>query len=498
MTRKEYLKRKVLEHLIGPTGSIILHILIIYAAVHFIVFDTRETTSEVEAEIMEIQEVDLDEILEEIEPEFEPPDVDVDIEMPDMDVDVDMEPDPQDFAQDQPDVDFAALDVMQVDSPLTMQGLFSGRDSAGRAELLNRYGGRWGEATAAAVVKALQWLKDNQQEDGSWRTAMTGQSDLNHRIGITGLGLLAFLAHGETPGSEEYGRTVEAAIRYLVENQNDEGEFIDPGIKPEGAYSHAIATYAIAEAFALSRIPRLRDPMERGVEAILQGRNSPGMWGYGYDSISNEPINTSVSVWQLQALKAAELAGAANPDLQSVTEEALEVLLGRQAEDGEFFYRGVERVQDVRRPDHGLTAAAVLTFQLYGLANTSQARTGMNVLRDARVEWNRPEQWPMSRWYYVTQVKFQQGGSTWEDWNNRFAPEFVRSQNDDGSWDSPAQRDANVDIPFGYEDRFGPAFSTAMAALTLQVYYRILPTFAVVEEPEEEEEDDDDVVIQII
>ena len=484
-----------MEHLIGPTGSVLLHIFILYAAVHFIVFDTRESTPEIEAMIMDIQEVDLDDLFDEIEPEFEPLEFDLDFDMPDMDVDVDVPPDPQDFAQDQPEIDFAALDVMQVDSPLTMQGLFAGRNEAGRSALLNRYGGRWGEATEAAVIRALRWLKENQEEDGSWRT-QTGPRDRNHRTGVTGLGLLAFLAHGETPASKEYGRTVHRAIRYLVDNQNDRGEFLDPSIKPEGAYCHAIATYAIAEAYALTRIPQLRDPMERGVEVILKGRNARAMWGYGYDNISNEPINTSVSVWQLQALKAAELAGAPNPDLNRVVQEALEMLLNRQADDGEFFYRGVEGVQSARRPDHGLTAAAVLTFQLYGMGNRSEARRGMDVLRAAEVNWDRPSQWAMSRWYYVTQVKFQQGRSVWEDWNNRFAPAFVRNQNQDGSWTSPAREGSN--IPFGVETRFGPAFSTAMAALTLQVYYRILPTFAVVEEAPVEEEPEDEVIIQII
>ncbi len=96
----------------------------------------------------------------------------------------------------------------------------------------------------------------------------------------------------------------------------------------------------------------------------------------------------------------------------------------------------------------------------------------------------------------MTQVKFQQGGGTWDSWNNQFAPVFINNQNRDGSWTSPARSGAN--IPFGFEHFFGPAFSTAMSALTLQVYYRILPTFAVVEEQEPDEDDVEDVIIQII
>lgn len=495
MSRKEFLKRKILEHLIGPTGSILLHILIIYLAVHFIVFESREGTAEIEVTMMEITEFDIEELFDDFEPEFEPPEFDLDFDMPDMDVDMDTPPDVEDFSQDVADMDFAALDVMQVESPLIMQGLFSGRTAEGRAALLRQHGGRWGAQTEAAVIRALQWLRDNQHADGSWRTDDGGD---RFRVGITGLGLMAFLAHGETPASREYGHTVESAIRFLVDNQNERGEFIDPSIRAEGEYSHAIATYAIAEAYALSRIPRLRDPMEAGIRRIIEGRNAEGMWGYEYASISREPINTSVSVWQMQALKAAQLAGSTHPDLQRVTEEVLQVLLTRQAEDGEFFYRGVTVVQSDRRPDHGLTSAAVLTFQLYGMGRHPVARRGMDALRDARIDWERPEQWTMKRWYYVTQVKFQQGRSVWENWNNRMAPTLIHNQNEDGSWLSPARRGSG--IPFGVEDRFGHAFGTALGAITLQVYYRILPTFGVVEQAPVEEDDEmtSDVIIQII
>ncbi len=499
MSRKEYLKRKLLEHLIGPTGSILLHILIVYLAVHFIVFETREGTAEIEVTMMEVTEFDLDDLFEEFEPEFEPPEFDLDFEMPDvMDVEMDAPADLEDFSQDVADMDFAALDVMQVDSPLVMQGLFSGRSSEGRAALLRQHGGRWGAQTEQAVIRALQWLKNNQEADGSWSTNMSGSTDAQHRVAITGLGLLAFLAHGETPASREYGQTIEKAIRYLVDAQNEKGEFIDPSIRPHGAYVQAVATYALSEAYGLTRIPSLRDPMEKGVSVILDGQNADGLWGYGYLGLADEPINTSVSVWQMQAMKAAQIAGYSSPRFNEAIERGLERMLLRQAEDGEWFYRGVERVQEARRPDHGLTAAAVLTLQLFEHGNSRQARDGIAVLRNARIEWNRPEQWPMSRWYYVTQVKFQQGNrDEWRRWNDQFAPQFIHNQRDDGRFVSPAVRGA--DIPFGFEDRFGDAFSTAMSALTLQVYYRILPTFGRVEQPPEEEETTtSDVIIQII
>ncbi len=482
MTRKEYLKKKLLEHLIGPTGSIILHIGIIYAAVHFIVFDTRETSSEVEAKIMEVQEVDLDEILEEIEPDFEPIDIDVDIDMPDMDVDVDVEPDPQDFAQDQPDVDFAALDVMQVDSPLTMQNLFAGRNQGGRAEMLRRFGGN--EQTEAAVRRALEWLRINQNDDGSWDHGSRAPA------AMTGLGLLTYLAHGETGSSEQYGNTVRRAIRWLINDMDEDGNFQGVGSGNAPVYAQAIAAYAVSEAYAMTRIPRLRDVMDKSIQVVIDGQQPNGGWDYDYEQGSRR--DTSISGFNIQGMKAAQLAGTGARGLEESMEKALEDLL--TVYNPETHHFGYSRMET---RNESMTALACLLFQLAGQPRARPVRDGVRAISDMRVNWDSAPAGAMYTWYYVTQAKFQTGGGTWETWNNTFAPAFVRNQNSDGSWTSPSGR-----LPRGTAHRevnYGPVYATTLAALSLQVYYRILPTFEVVEDtPEEEEDDEDEVVIQII
>ena len=42
---------------------------------------------------------------------------------------------------------------------------------------------------------------------------------------MAGLALLCYLAHGETPASPEFGKTVEKAMKYLVGVQNGSGSF---------------------------------------------------------------------------------------------------------------------------------------------------------------------------------------------------------------------------------------------------------------------------------
>jgi hypothetical protein len=482
MTRKEYLKKKLLEHLIGPTGSILFHILIIYLAVHFIVFDTRESTQEVEVQLVEMETVDLEDILEEIEPELEPLEFEMDLEMPDMDVEME-NPEVEDFTQEAPDMDFAALDVMQIDSPLTMVGLFSGRSSEGRAASLRRYGGRHGAATEAAVLRALEWLRINQNEDGSWNHGARAPA------AMTGLGLLTFLAHGETVSSERYGNTVRRALQFLQSQQKEDGNF--EGTGNHHVYGHGIATYAISEAYAMTRIPSLREVMDKAIQVMIDGQQPRGGWDYEFAQGTRR--DTSVSAFKIQAMKAASLAGSQARGLSRSMELAIEDLRTAYRPDlGSFGYT------NPGGQNEAMTAIGVLLFQLTGNAREPEVRAGTELVRTrASMNWDDSGPWALYRWYYITQVMFQTGGGVWNAWNNQFAPAFVSNQNQDGSWTSPSGRlEAGTS---GREVNYGPVYSTTFAALSLQVYYRILPTFAVVESPEEEEEDtSDDVVIQII
>ncbi len=483
MTRREYMRKKLMEHLVGPTGSIILHILIFAALIHLVVFETRQSEQEIEVTLMELQTVDLEELLEEIEPEIEPEELDVMIDAPSFDVEVDVAP-VEDFSQPEPDVDYAALNVMNMDSPLVLQGLFSGRTAAGRAARLKQYGGRWGELTEASVQKALEWLKKNQNPDGSWDHGARSPA------AMTGLGLLTFLAHGETVSSEKYGQTVEKAIRWLVNDMQPNGMFKGVGTGNGTVYAQAIAAYAMSEAYAMTRIPDIKPVMDKAIQVIIDGQQARGGWDYQYKKESRR--DTSIAGFNIQGLKAALLAGSSATGIKQTMDKSLEDLLTVfNPETGSFGYSSVQGRND------SMTALACLLFQLAGNPRAPEVRAGVTALRDVRCNWNDPPQGAMYTWYYMTQVMFQTGGSTWNSWNNMFAPQFVNNQNADGSWTSPSGR-----LPQGTPHRevnYGPVYSTTLAALSLQVYYRILPTFAVVEQPaEEEEKKTDDVIIEII
>jgi len=495
-------QRMVLDHLMGPTGSVIFHIVLVFLLVKFLVFEVMRPSHEVEAKIMEIEEVDLDEFDKELDELPDLPEVEEAV-VPEMET----PPEVEEISQEE---DLSRLDVLNTASPLVMRGLYSGRLSArSRRKLLDKYAGNIGELTEKAVMKALRWLKKVQKGDGSW--AAKGQD--KYTPGITGLGLLTFLAHGETTASEEFGRTVEKAMRYLMNVQHESGAFFDPsaknpppapGKKPSkwgpnmyAPYWHAMATYAVAEAYGLMRVPELKPVVEKAVKVIVDGQQPRGGWNYNYTTEARR--DTSIAGWQIQALKAASIGGSEIEGLSEAMARAVKDLLMHQSSsDGMFYYQSAENDRGRNLSNDRLrcnTGIAVLCLQLLGQGMSQETKKGLSSLRTSSCTWTGSNEswWPLYGWYYITQAKFHAGGAQWSSWNNKFAKILTSNQEPDGHWDAPSSGSDP-----GREDRFGPVYCTTFAALTLQVYYRFLPTYqakAVQVQDVTAEMADDDVVI---
>lgn len=474
---QHYKTKTLLEHLVGPTGSVIFHILLVIVAVRFMVFEQKEKPADIQVMLITPDAKDLEEFDKELEKLENLENIETDVPQ-DVQIDVDAPVTENVAPTEDVTTDLNALNVLaDVQSPLVMKGLLAGRSSGGRAMALGAYGGKYGKMTEEAVIKALEWLKRNQAADGSWGP---------NKEAMTGLGLLTFLAHGETTASEKYGPTVEKAIRFLVSKQKEGGEFVE--VNQPGSYAHAIATYAISEAYGLTRIPNLKTAMEKAAGVIVRGQQAGGLWDYFYKKEAR--WDTSVAGWQIQALKAAYIAGADVPGLKEAMEKSVIGLENAQSpETGRFGYSSRGAGSD------GVTAVGTLCLQLLGKSKNQSVKMGLNAMNGFSCDWQQPPAWPMYAWYYITQAKFHSGGQDWTLWNSKFAPEIAKNQNEDGSWTSAG---ANLkEGGHGQETNLGPVYSTTLAALTLQVYYRFLPTYKPIEH-EEEKKTTDDVSVEII
>lgn len=484
MEYKKHLRR-VRDHLWGPAGSLVLHVIIVLLLIKFLVFNSAVPSNEIEVRMSEMEVIEIEQINKVLD------DIEVVDDMENIDSPVvdEVPPEPVDADMSTPEFDMPSLEVeidFDFQGPLVLKGLFAGRSASGRERMLNEYAGKWKRYTEPAVIRALEWLKKNQVGDGDYKGSWGREND-GHlvRTAMAGLGLLAFLAHGETLDSENYGNTVDLAIQYLLKRQEEtrrDGAFC--ALSNQGVYAHGIAAYAMSEAYAMTRIPQLKESMDAAIRTIVEGQQAGGGWDYAY--LKGARRDTSVASWQIQALKAAYMAGSNVEGLdQSIRNAAQDLMRVYRNDKSDFLYAHNEGQFSSCSASIG-----ILCLQLAGYGKEDLVLQALRGQEEATCDWETGG-YSLYKWYYLTQAKFHAGGETWKRWNNEFAPAYVKQQHKDGHWEAPLK--AN-------DRRYGDAFATALGALTLQVYYRFLPTYMPIESQKIETglEPDEDIKVEII
>lgn len=498
--------RKIMDRLGGPMASLAINATIVIVLINVVVFRTLETGREVQVQVVENEQPpELEKELQKLD-ELPPDENLMTAETPDALPDSP----PDEFVNES--LDLAGLAVSEVKSPLVMQGLFAGRTEGARADRLKNFAGGYGEQVEAAVVRGLQWLAAQQTPEGFWgdvskynqtwhdRRWTSSMVNDQRATRLTALSLLAFLAHGETPQSAEFGGNVQSAIEYLLGQQNPVTGLFVPlaSSRPEksgedlGVYAHAQATYALAEAYALTRAPVLKRPVEKGIQVIIAGQLEDGAWGNWYEQ---QIADASATSWQIQALKAASAAGIQLEGLDVAMQKAAGGVGYLYKGEGIWYYRKGDLLKAPREGGPVMSGAMVLSLQLLGLQNDPMVLAGLRYMNDFGVtEWSKAWERPINKslpatyeWYYNTQAVFQRGGSRWTTWNQDFAPMLLSHQNPEGWW-----------LGIGQEPGEEQIYSTGLCTLALQVYYRILPTFQKAEPRAPRVTFDDDVVITIL
>ena len=460
----DYRKRQMIEHLMGPVISAVLHLVLVVLLIFFLVNPATVDDKPTEITMEEYTAKELDpKVQKELAKLEENNDVVPPVDRPVVDTENTAETGAGvgtgDFNENTANVDATEaglnMDVKATTTGLRIPGVYANRGKGGRGGLGGRPGGAT-VATEAAVLKALRWLKDHQKPDGSWSDSQP--------VAMGGLGLLTFLAHGETQDSKEFGGTVTRAMQYLANWL--EATKANPN---ENSYIHGIATYAIAEAYGMTKLPNLKPAMEIGIAKIVQGQQAGGGFDYGYAKTPR--WDTSVTGWQVQALKAAFIAGSSTPGVLEGIEKAVTFLKKTAYLNGHFGY------SKAGEGSPGITGVGTLCLQLVGSGSAPEALAGVKFIRDTQqVKW--ADTWNdfnLYGWYYMTQAMIHAGPAPWKKWNDVFSTELTRNQKVDGHWESAAVPPGQKPGPGVGE--CGPYYNTTLACLMLQVYYRYLPTY---------------------
>jgi hypothetical protein len=341
-----------------------------------------------------------------------------------------------------------------------------------RAAAMQMNGGK--KESEESVMKGLRWLAKTQNPDGSW-----GKGGGTPVIAaMTGFSILSFLGHGETPVSAEFGPTVQKALDWVMTNgtKNDghlsmekKSDKMPTGFSQPGCYAHGIVTYALGEYYTMTKDERVVELLKKAVGYIVQGQGPDGGWMYSYDK--STPSDTSVSGWQIQALKAAHLSGLEIPEVDATLDKAMLNLARVRGKNGGFGYRTPE-------DKYSLTGVGVLCTYFWKQEKDKMVRDGIEFIMDKTKKDNpveyKGDKADLYAWYYNTQACLMVGGAAWNTWNRLFQGELVKNQSPDGSW-PPMAGKAVGEYQKDVEGN-GPFYRTNFCILMLEVYYRYMPT----------------------
>ncbi|HEX8312151.1 MAG TPA: prenyltransferase/squalene oxidase repeat-containing protein [Chthoniobacteraceae bacterium] len=344
----------------------------------------------------------------------------------------------------------------------------AGRAGGQRATVAAKAGGK--EKSEKAVMAGLRWLKQNQNEDGSW-------SKTQHKPAMTGLAILCFLGHGELPESPEFGPTVKKGIDWLLARGTEfEGRM---SLTKEGwgghhgVYEHGIATYALSEYYTMTKDERVAELLKLAVGHIVTGQAPDGGWHY---SFAKKPdSDTSVSGWQIQALKAAHLSGLGIPGVDEALDKAMVNLKRVQTPNGNFHY-----TKPGDRGEYpGLVGVGVLCTYFWKQDRGDKVvRQGIDFMLDRKhgdLDY-KGDNSDLYAWYYNTQAALMYGGSAWTKWNRMFQDQVADNQSPDGSWPPVLAKGAHGAALLQKADDEGPIYRTTLCVLMLEVFYRYMPT----------------------
>ena len=305
----------------------------------------------------------------------------------------------------------------------------------------------------ASIERGLQFLVRSQNRDGSWR----GSGGYGvYPTAMTALAGMALIGAGSTPTRGKHWRAVRKATDFLVKGAQPSGLVTAPAEEGRSMYGHGFATMFLAQVYGMeedsARQDRLNRVLTKAVDLIVRAQSTYGGWYYTPDSGFDEG---SVTVTQLQALRACRNAGIAVP--VKAIREAVGYIKKSANSDGGIAYSA--RNRGGSRP--AITAAAVAVLYFAGKYDDPMADKAFDyAVRHLPVASGGGHHYYAH--LYLAQACYQKGGEDWEKYYPKMAKWLLGQQRSDGSW---------------MGDGVGTTYGTSIALTILQLPYALVPIY---------------------
>jgi hypothetical protein len=335
------------------------------------------------------------------------------------------------------------------------------------------------------IRKGLEWLAKQQHREGYW-----GANGNGYPVAMTALAGMAMLMEGSSLSNGKYQDNIRRAVEWLLnkaqKGNQREGLIGNPDNPNEAArymYGHGFATLFLACAFGDANNAKLRERMKdvltRAVKYTVNAQSSRGGFYYTSKAEGGDRDEGSVTITQVQALRACRNAGIQVP--KQVIVNAQKYLKDCTSPRGAVYYSFQSRQE---RP--AITAAAIACgfsageykgelikkwFKYCQQTIPAQLGAPQGGVRIGHDEYTH---------YYYAQCIYILGDTgweklygptpeadrlTWTKYRESLFPQLVKGQNADGSWSG------------GGGFSVGPVYSTAMYLTILQLDSGVLPIY---------------------
>jgi prenyltransferase beta subunit len=317
------------------------------------------------------------------------------------------------------------------------------------------------EAQAKAIAKGLAWLRDVQNNHGTWGCERSGAPS----TAITSLAILAFAANGSTPRRGEDREAIERAVSRLIQIQANNGCITQNDSTGMGLlYDHSCATLALAEFHGMQggeeEIEGMTTALKKAVEYLASRQNKDGGWaadGTGRNS------DLAITCNAFLALRAAHNAGMkiAEASIEKVEQFVKKCSMPKggfsqypnvRGGGGQFFYP---------------TSAGLRILYGMGKGDSAEIQKGFDLLLARKLgdEYGgKISEWDYCGGFYAVMALLHENGPAWRKGYPKLREQILKIQNADGSWT----------IEYCLCCR---AYATALALLMLQAPNRSLPIF---------------------
>ena len=343
------------------------------------------------------------------------------------------------------------------------EGALEGRSGSLKGKLLDSEGGS--QASEEAVARGLHWLAAHQLPSGSWRFnhqgppcsgACANPGSEPSTTASTALGLLCFLGAGHTDRQGDYQEQVRNAMYYLAGRMHPTphgGDFMEGTM-----YAQGLSALALAEAYAMTKDPSIKEKAQAAIDFIIDAQDPRGGgWRYA----PGAPGDTTMTGWMFMAMRSGQMSYLKIP--AATIERGVHFFDTVGSDEGAFY--------GYLTPGKEPTGTAVgLLCRMY----TGWRREQRPLVKGVRwLSQRGPSKFDMYYNYYATQVLHHWGGSDWHQWNRQMRQQLITTQaregHESGSWFFKDDHQASA--------KGGRLYTTCMAIMTLEVYYRYLPLY---------------------